>query len=218
MAKSKEKNDKAQDKDKAKVKNEKSEKTDKNDKPDNLDNLFENERVSIPLNPQNAAFKRSEGGLISLDLKADSEDPKKVEHFERIVIFRCFPITNPHEFLSVREPDSRKMGRGKELGMIRSMSDFPQDQQELFLEELDRRYFSPEIIKINSVKDKFGYMYWDADTDAGNMMFILNNPFSNIRQLEDGRIFIHDMDGNSFHIKDATKLDSNSFKKIEIYV
>ena len=218
MAKSKEKNDKAQDKDKAKVKNEKSEKTDKNDKPDNLDNLFENERVSIPLNPQNAAFKRSEGGLISLDLKADSEDPKKVEHFERIVIFRCFPITNPHEFLSVREPDSRKMGRGKELGMIRSMSDFPQDQQELFLEELDRRYFSPEIIKINSVKDKFGYMYWDAETDAGNMMFILNNPFSNIRQLEDGRIFIHDMDGNSFHIKDAAKLDSNSFKKIEIYV
>ena len=181
--------------------------------PEEKDNLFENERVSIALTPENAVFKRSEGGLISLDLKTETP-----EYFERIVIFRCFPITNPNEFLSVREADSKKMGRGKEIGMIRHMSDFPQGQQALFLEELDRRYFSPEIIKINSVKDKFGYMYWDAETDAGNMTFILNNPFSNIRLLEDGRIFIHDMDGNSFQIRDYSKLDSNSFKKIEIYV
>lgn len=176
------------------------------------DNLFENERVSIALTPKNATFKRSEGGLISLDLKETNE------FFERIVIFRCFPITNPNEFLSVREPDSKKMGRGKEIGMIRFMKDFPKEQQALFLEELDRRYFSPEITKINSVKDKFGYMYWETETNAGNMTFILNNPFSNIRALEDGRIFIHDMDGNSFQIKDPTKLDSNSFKKIEIYI
>jgi hypothetical protein len=180
--------------------------------PEEKDNLFENERVSIALTPENAEFKRSEGGLISLDLKETGE------FFERIVIFRCFPITNPNEFLSVREPDSKKMGRGKEIGMIRYMKDFPQEQQVLFIEELDRRYFSPEIIKIKSVKDKFGYMYWEAETDAGSMNFILNNPFSNIRSLEDGRIFIHDMDGNSFQIKDPNKLDSFSFKKIEIYI
>jgi hypothetical protein len=176
------------------------------------DDLFENERVSITLTAPNAVFKRSEGGLISLDLKETGE------FFERIVIFRCFPITNPDEFLSVREADSKKMGRGKGIGMIRYMKDFPQEQQALFIEELDRRYFSPEIVKIKSVKDKFGYMYWEAETDAGNMNFILNNPFSNIRSLEDGRVFIHDMDGNSLHIKDPYKLDSNSLKKIEIYI
>ena len=110
------------------------------------------------------------------------------------------------------------MGRGKEIGMIRYMQDFPEEQQKLFLEELDRRYFSPEITKIISVKDKFGYMYWDAEANAGNMTFILNNPFSNIRTLEDGRIFINDIDGNSFQIKEPAKLDPNSFKKIEIYI
>jgi len=191
------------------------------------DNLLENERKSIPLTPQNATFKRSEGGLISLDLIIPDETvgdgvldvpQNKTEFFERIVIFRCFPITNPDEFLSVREPDSKKMGRGKEIGMIRYMKDFPEDQQKLFTEELDRRYFSPEITKIHSVKEKFGYTYWEADTDAGSMTFILNNPFSNVRLLEDGRIFIHDIDGNSFQIKEPSKLDANSFKKIEIYV
>ena len=178
------------------------------------ENLFENERKSVALTPENAKFKRSGGGLVSLDLKNEGQD----EFFERIVIFRCFPITNPDEFLSVREPDSKKMGRGKEIGMIRYMRDFPENQRKLFLEELDRRYFSPEIIKINSVKDKFGYTYWETETDAGSMTFILNNPFSNIRALEDGRIFIHDIDGNSFQIKEPSKLDANSFKKIEIYV
>ena len=181
------------------------------------DNLFENERESIALTPENAGFRRSEGGLISLDLKGSGKDGGD-EFFERIVIFRCFPITNPNEFLSVREADSKKMGRGKEIGMIRYMSDFPQEQQALFLEELDRRYFSPEIIKITSVKEKFGYTYWETETTAGAMTFILNNPFSNIRTLEDGRIFISDLDGNSFQIADATKLDSNSFKKIEVYI
>jgi len=185
------------------------------DKTEKTENLFENERVSVALTPKNAVFKRSNGGLISLDLKnPDGKD----EFFERIVIFRCFPITNPNEFLSVREPDSKKMGRGKEIGMIRYMKDFPETQQELFKEELDRRYFSPEITKITSVKDKFGYTYWEAETNAGSMTFILNNPFSNIRLLEDGRIFINDIDGNSFQIKDPSKLDANSFKKIEIYV
>jgi len=180
---------------------------------ENKDNLVEEEeRISIPLTPQNAKFKRSEGNLIGLELTETNES------FERIVIFRCFPITNPAEFLSVREADSKKMGRGKEIGMIRYMKDFPKDQQDLFLEELDRRYFSPEILKINSVKEKFGYYYWDAETTAGSMTFILNNPFSNVRVLEDGRIFINDLDGNSFQITDPTKLDAQSYKKIEIYV
>ena len=184
---------------------------------ENIENLFENERKSIPLMPKNAHFTRSKGGLISLDLTNTEKDNEK-EFFERVVIFRCFPITNPDEFLSVREPDSKKMGRGKEIGMIRFMKDFPEDQRKLFLEELDRRYFSPEITKITSVKEKFGYTYWEAETNAGSMTFILNNPFSNIRSLEDGRIFIHDIDGNSFQIKEPAKLDANSYKKIEIYV
>lgn len=179
------------------------------------DGLFENERESVPLTPKNAKFYRSEGGLISLKLNVEG---KEEEIFERIIMFRCFPVTNPDEFLSVREPDTKKMGRGKEIGMIRYMKDFPVEDQKLFLEELDRRYFMPEITKIHSVKEKFGYTYWDAETTSGNMTFILNNPFSNIRSLEDGRVFINDLDGNTFQITNPDKLDANSYKKIEVYI
>ena len=46
----------------------------------------------------------------------------------------------------------------------------------------------------------------------------LTNITSNIRTLEDGRVFIHDIDGNCFQIPDPTKLDKASLKKIEIYM
>ncbi len=179
------------------------------------DLILANERVSIPLNMQNAKFTRSQGNLVSLTLKKDDGEE---EFFERVVVLRAFPITNPTEFLSVREPDSKKMGRGKEIGMIRYMSDFDEATQKLLLEELDRRYFSPQILKIHSVKEKFGYSYWDSETTAGHVTFILNNPFSNIRLFEDGRIFINDIDGNSFEIADPKKLDAASYRKIELYL
>ncbi len=185
------------------------------DGSDDGDLILENERVSIPLTPDNAHFKRSGGDLISLKI---TNDKGEEEEFERVVILRSFPVTNPNEFLSVREPDSKKQGRGKEIGMIRRMSDFDEESQKLFLEELDRRYFTPELLKINSVKDKFGYLYWEVVTTAGNVTFVLNNPFSNIRILEDGRILINDIDGNVFKISDPKKLDAASLKKIEIYL
>ena len=182
---------------------------------DDGDLILANERVSIDLTTENAWFKRSGGDLISLKIINDKGEE---EEFERVVVLRSFPVTNPDEFLSVREPDSKKQGRGKEIGMIRRITDFDDDTQALLREELDRRYFTPEISKISSVKDKFGYLYFDVATTAGNVTFVLNNPFSNIRILEDGRILINDIDGNVFGISDPAKLDAASLKKIEIYL
>jgi len=220
------KNDKAKENVKAKSKKDKEaeaeaieaaieEKAAKEEAEDESKILEEEERPSVRLLPENARFFRSKGNLISLELKREDGT---VDQFERIIILRAFPVTNPSEFLSVREPDSRKMGRAKEIGMIRYMSDFDEETGKLFLEELDRRYFSPQLTKINSVKDKFGYLYWEAETSAGHVTFIMNNPFSNIRVLEDGRIIMSDIDGNMFEIQDPKKLDQASYRRIEIYL
>ncbi len=176
---------------------------------------LDDRRVSVPLTPENARFYRSEGGLISLELTA--EDGER-EIFERVAVYRAFPVTSPDEFLSVREVSIIKNEHGQEIGMVRRLSDFDEPTQRLFLEELDRRYFTPEITKINSVKEKFGYSYWDCETTAGHIVFVLNNPFSNIRTLIDGKVFINDIDGNCFTVPDPSKLDASGYKKIEIYL
>ena len=180
----------------------------------NPDELFKH-RESIALSPDNAWFSASAGGLISLKIKnAEGE----TEEFERVVIRRSFPVTAPNEFLSVREPDTRKKGRGSEIGMIRDLSVFDKDTVAIINAELDLRYFTPEIKKITAAKEKFGYCYWEADTSAGHVAYVLNNPFGNIRKLEDGRILIADMDGNCFLIPDPEALDRQSYKVIEIYI
>ena len=182
---------------------------------DDGDLILEDTRVSVEITAENTKFKRSPSGLVSLEL---TRPDGKIEEFERIVAIRCFPVTNPQEFVPVREPDSKKKGRGKEIGMIRRMADMPKETQELLNEELDRRYFTPEILRITGMKEKFGYSYWDVDTTAGRVTFVLNNPFSNIRVLEDNSVFINDIDGNCFKIPDVAKLDAQSLRKIEIYL
>ncbi len=180
----------------------------------NPDELFKH-RESIDLTPENAWFSASVGGLISLKIKnAEGE----TEEFERVVIRRSFPVTAPDEFLSVREPDTRKKGRGSEIGMIRNINIFDKETVALLNAELELRYFTPEIKRIVSAKEKFGYCYWEAETTAGTVSFVLNNPFSNIRKLEDGRILIADMDGNCFLIPDPEAMDRQSYKVLEIYI
>ena len=178
------------------------------------DKLFKH-RESIDLTPENAWFSPSEGGLISLRI-INAEGVE--ETFERVVLRRSFPISAPDEFLSVREPDTKLKGRGSEIGMIRNINIFDKDTVALLNAELDLRYFTPTITRIVSAKEKFGYNYWDVETTAGTVSMVLNNPFSNIRSLEDGRIFIADMDGNCFIIPDPKKLDRQSYKYIEIYI
>lgn len=172
-------------------------------------------RPSVTLTVENARFFRSRGGLISLELKGDNGES---EVFERVVAIRSFPITDPDAFISIREPDSADHEKGAEIGIIADINEFDGETVALLREELDRRYFTPKILKIFSMKEKLGHYYWEVNTDAGKFSFVLRNAGANIRTLEDGRVLIFDIDGNCFEIPDTEKLDKASFKKIEVYL
>ena len=172
-------------------------------------------RKSVMLTPENAHFYKSKGNLISLTLK--NEDGT-VEDFERVVALRSFPISDPDYYISIREPDLRNKEKGAEIGLIHTLADFDEETVKIINEELSLRYFSPQITKIYALKEKLGYIYCDADTTSGRFSFSLSGASNNIHTLEDGRVFIHDIDGNCFEIPDPSKLDKSSYKKIEIYL
>lgn len=169
-------------------------------------------RQSVALTPSNAKFFRSKGGLISLTYTAPDGS---TETFERVEIIRSFPLTNPDDYLAVRDTTGN---RREEIGLISSIHIFDADTVALLNEELNRRYFIPEITKLYSMKEKYGYHYTEAQTSAGRIKFVLNNPSNNIRSLEDGRILITDTDGNCFCLRDPKKLDKASYRIIEIYL
>lgn len=182
---------------------------------DNAERDIFGKRISVALTAENASFKRSSGGLISMTLK--KKDGSE-EFFERVVPVRAFPVTEPDSFISVREPDTKEVGKGAEIGLIESLSDFDKESADLIRKELDKRYFTPEILKIYSIKEQFGYLYFDVLTSAGKSSFVMNNPSSNIRVLEDKRSLVYDIDGNCFEIPEVSKMDKASYKKIEIYL
>ena len=181
---------------------------------DNANRDIFGKSISVDLTPKNAFFKESEGGLISMTLKKGDKE----EFFERVVPVRAFPVSEPDSFISIREPDTKDVGKGAEIGLIENLNDFDENSVSLIKKELDKRYFTPIIQKIYSIKEQFGFLYFEVLTSAGKSSFVMNNPSSNIRVLEDKRSLIYDIDGNCFEIPEISKMDKASFRKIEIYL
>lgn len=130
----------------------------------------------------------------------------------RVYFHRAFPFDKADEFISVLDKD------GKEYGVIRHITDFQGEMKEIIEKELARKYFTPEIQKITSLKERFGYSYWEVYTEYGKMTFAIHDTFRNIGRISDERIIITDVDGNRYSVKNVYALDRNSYKKLELYL
>jgi len=85
----------------------------------------------------------------------------------------------------------------------------------LALEELDLRYFAPEITRVVRTEAVFGTRQWKVETDRGPREFAMKNPFLSIRWIRDDELLIKDVIGNRFHITSFAALDAHSRAEIE---
>ncbi len=146
-----------------------------------------------------------QGGFLYMRYPKDAEPVRAMLH-------RNFPFELPWEYISVLDID------GYELAYIRKIDDFSGEEREILVRELERKYYSPVISKIYSVKERFGFSYWDVQTSAGRLTFTLQDTFKSMIRAGGGKLFLFDVDGNRFVIEDAEKLDRRSYKKIELYL
>ena len=164
------------------------------------DGLSEFVEIVYP-DPKTAEFSRSPGGFLRLRFQGTE--------YPRVSLFRTFPFSYPEEYISVRDME------GKEIGIIRRLADFPPEVVAVFREELERRYFAPTITRIKSMKEEFGYAYWEVETDSGPRRFTVRDMQQSLLLLSPEHVLILDVDGNRFDIPDYTKLDPASRKYIE---
>jgi hypothetical protein len=155
------------------------------------------------LSPDECSFSRTSGGFLSLELGS--------EKYARVNVSRAFPLTYPNKYLSVRDKEN------KEIGVIADLSQFPDEVKHMILQDLEQRYFAPVIKQVNSLKEEFGYMYCDVETDRGPRRFTVRGN-ENVINLKEGRILIIDVDGNRFEIQDYRTLDPKSFRVIDSLV
>lgn len=171
---------------------------------DSIQNLPAGEDLTqtVWLTPENASFSRK-NGLLRLSFGG-----KEL----RVSLRRNFPLEELWSFLSVLDE------KEEEVGMIRDLSQFGKAEEELLRAELERRYYAPVILKILSLKERFGFSYWKVETAEGKMEFTLRDTYKSLVRLGGNRVFVLDVDGNRFVIPDLTALDRKSYRKIELYL
>lgn len=154
------------------------------------------------LSADNAVFSKTPGNMLSVKVE-EEEHPTVYVHCS-------FPHTNKRIYLSVRTIEN------KEIGMIRSLDDFPKEMADLLEEQVQIRYFAPEITNVVAVKQEFGYSYWEAETTAGLCRFTVRDGGGNAKMVSDKRLLITDVDGNRFIIPDLERLSDREYRMVEM--
>lgn len=162
----------------------------------------------LRITPQNASFSEK-NGFLALKLTVDSE----VTEHDRIFLHRDFPFELLWEYISVLDADQ------KEIGLIYNISDFDTESEVLLKKELERKYYSPVIVKIESLKERYGFSYWTAVTAEGRRIeFTIQDTFRHITRIGEDKCSITDVDGNRFIIESLEALDKKSYRRIELYL
>ena len=187
-----------------------------NHKPDLLDlHEFDEEALKAEsaellemhfLTGDNALFYRTDGGFVGLKTKE--------KEYARVGVYLTFPLTNPEEFISIRESDEK----AKEIGIVEKISNLPKDQQEMLREQIKLRYFMPVITKVLDIKDEYGFAYWNVITTFGACRFTTQVRRDAVINLTDSRLMVTDIDGNRYEIPDFYHLSVMERKKLDLFI
>ena len=158
------------------------------------------------LTKENAVFSRTDGGFVALKF-GDKE-------YSRIGVYLTFPLTEPEEYISIREADEK----AKEIGIIEKLSELDKDQQEMIREQIKLRYFMPTIVKVLDIKDEYGYAYWNVTTSFGACRFTTRMSGDAVIFLGESRLMVTDIDGNRYEIPDFYKLSVGERKKLDLFI
>lgn len=158
------------------------------------------------INKDNADFKRTDGGFVSVRIGE--------EFYPRVQVVRMFPFSDPEKYISIRTPDEHS----KEIGIIENMKDVTKETAQMLTEQLNLRYFTPIITKIINIKEEYGYAYFEVVTDRGACRFTINMGGHAVVHLSETRILISDIDENRFEIPDIMKLSAKELKKLDLFL
>ena len=157
----------------------------------------------------NATFC-TKNGFLSMTKKEENGEEKV---YDRVCLHRDFPFELLWEYISVLDADQI------EIGIIYKIDDFEGQAKKMLVTELERKYYEPRIKTITSLKERYGFSYWEVVCEDGrNVKFTMQDTFRNIIRVGDDRAILLDVDGNRFVIESIMGLDRKSHKKIELYM
>jgi hypothetical protein len=127
-----------------------------------------------------------------------------------------FPISHPDEFVSLRFTD--REDRICEIGVIRSLNEFPPQAQELIRESLNRQYHEQTITKIHRVKCKYSLLFFEVETRRGREEFIMPWRYDRAEDYSARGKLLLDVFDNRYVVPDVAALPSVERRRFLSYV
>lgn len=124
-------------------------------------------------------------------------------------IRRLFPLSEPETHLSIQD------GEGKEVAILPSLDGMPPAMSALVMEELDRRYFTPAIERIDDLTSERGMWRFNVQTQRGVAEFWVRNWRDSSHEMAPGRWQIHSVDGQRYEILQLESLDARTQRLLE---
>lgn len=119
-------------------------------------------------------------------------------------IRRIFPLSDPTHYLSIQD------GAGKEVGILRTSEGLDPISREEVDAHLDRRYFTPQIQSIGTLRQEAGMWRFAVDTQRGPSEFFVRNWRDNAIEISPNRWHINSVDGGRYEIANMEALDAPS--------
>jgi len=160
------------------------------------------------LDPGAVHFRR-EGETISMTTDDGASYP-------RVVLRNCFPMDRDSRYLSVRDATSEDYD---EIGIIQDYRALPEADREAVATEIALFYFVPRIRRVRSLKNEFGFLYWEVDSDKGPLEFVMrDNVIHYVRPVGRDHYMLIDVNRARYEIMDLSALDKRDQKLVRRYL
>ncbi|MCX5658473.1 MAG: DUF1854 domain-containing protein, partial [Planctomycetota bacterium] len=136
--------------------------------------------------------------------------------YNGVFALRCMPVRFPNQFISLRWFNAEN--RDQEIGLIRDLSEWPVEVQQLVNESLLRRYFIHNILEIESITNEHNYLTFVAKTDLGPRTFVVRWAYETAHDYgPKGKVLV-DTEENRYVVPDVNLLPEASRKKFERFI
>ncbi len=124
--------------------------------------------------------------------------------WREVRIARAFPFSDPERYIGLRDGDD------KDIGILTTLHGLDKDSRAIIEEELEKRYFTPRIERVLTVKEEFGVVTWEVETDRGPRRFLVRNLRDSTFPLGANRLMMTDTDGNRYEFPDVSTVGTKA--------
>lgn len=124
----------------------------------------------------------------------------------------AFPLTDPEHQIGLLDNADRS------IGMLASLDGLDETSAAAIRDCIRNRYFIPEIRRVLKMKEEFGIVYCELETDRGRRELVARGLRDSLVDMGVGELMLSDVDGNRFRIRDWRKLDSASRRRLANFI